>query len=320
MKLFITGISGLLGLNAALQARGRWEVSGCYLSHTVRIKGVDAFRLDATSYEELGAALERIRPDVILHTAGLTNVDRCEEDPERAYRLNVGTTENVSRLALALGASLIHISTDHLFDGTRRLLNEDAPPSPLNAYGQTKWEAERAVERHGPAALIVRTNFYGWGTPHKRSLSDWILEGLAERHELTMFSDVFFTPILVNDLIDIAFDLVEARGTGVYNVTGGERVSKEAFGRRVARVFGYAEHGIRPIGVDEAGLKAPRPKDMSLSSEKVVGFLGRKMPGVEEGLVRMKTLRERGWPRAMELAARSGAGETVVDGPEPRGR
>jgi dTDP-4-dehydrorhamnose reductase len=137
-----------------------------------------------------------------------------------------------------------------------------------------------------------------------------------------MFSDVFFTPILVNDLVDIMFRLLEAGGAGIYNVVGDERVSKEAFGRLVAEVFGYSQNRIRSISVDQAGLKARRPKDMSLSCEKVVAFLGRRMPGVVEGVGRMKTLHEQGWHRAMEMAAVCGAepgafGRTPI-GPFPR--
>lgn len=303
MKLFITGISGLLGLNAALHTRKRWEVSGCYYSHPVHAEQVTALRVDATSYEELGTVLEKIRPNVILHTAGLTNVDQCEEYPELAHQLNVGTTENISRLARALSASLIHVSTDHLFDGTKMLVKEDTPPCPINVYGRTKWEAERVVERDCPQALIVRTNFYGWGPTYKRSLSDWILEGLAGRHELTMFSDVFFTPTLVNDLIDVMFWLLEAGTAGIFNVVGGERVSKQTFGRLVAQIFGYSQNGIRPISVDWAGLRARRPKDMSLSCEKVSKALGRPMPGIADGLRRLKTLYQEGWHRNIEAAS-----------------
>lgn len=315
MRLFITGMSGLLGLNAALQTKEQREVSGCYYSHPIFVKGVRALRIDATRYDELRDVLEGIRPDVILHTAGLTNVDRCEENPSLAYQLNVSTSENASRIAAALGASLIHISTDHLFDGTQALVKEETPPTPLNVYGRTKWEAEQVVQRYCPGALIIRTNFYGWGTSRRKSLSDWILDGLQTHRSLGMFSDVFFTPIFVNDLIDVSLSLLEAGGTGVFNVAGSERVSKDLFARLLAEVFTYSQNGIRCVSIDEAGLRARRPRDMSLSCEKVTGFLGRKMPGVMDGLKRMKAFYEQGWHKTMDMALQNGLAAEALKGP-----
>lgn len=302
MKIFITGISGLLGLNAAFQAKDFCAVSGCYLSHPIYVEGIRALQIDVTSYRELKVILKSTQADVILHTAGLTNVDVCEENPDLAYQLNVRGTENVARLARSLGARLVHISTDHLFDGTQRFSKEETQPDPLNVYSRTKWDAEKIVQRYSPQALVVRTNFYGWGTPYKKSFSDWILDGLRNQRELNMFSDVFFTPILVNELIDVIFTLLKAGAEGVYNIAGRERVSKHSFGVRLAEVFNYSPVRIRPIIVDERGLRARRPKDMSLNCEKTAREIGYQMPGVSDGLWRLKSFYEQGLHDALHDA------------------
>lgn len=304
MKLFITGISGVLGLNAALQAKDFCDVSGCYLSHPVYVEGIEAVQVDVTSYRELKVVLESTQADVILHTAGLTNVDACEENQALAYKLNVLGTENVARLARSLGARLVHISTDHLFDGTQRFTTEESQPDPLNAYSRTKWEAEKIIQRYSPQALVVRTNFYGCGTPYKTSLSDWIIGGLRNQRELDMFSDVFFSPLLVNDLIDIIFRLLKTDAVGTYNVVGRERASKHSFGLRVAEVFSYSPRRIKPITVEQSNLKARRPKDMSLNCEKVARQIGNQMPSVGDGLCRLKSFYEQGLHGALHDAFR----------------
>jgi dTDP-4-dehydrorhamnose reductase len=302
MKLFITGISGRLGLNMALQARERFQISGCYYAHPVALDGFQPLLLDATSFGPLSQVLGQVRPNVIVHTAGLTNVDECEADPITAYRLNVETAQHVARVARALGAQLVHISTDHLFDGTKPWQTEEDSPTPLNVYAKTKWQAEQAVREACPDALVIRTNFFGWGTSVRTSFSDWILHYLENSRDLTMFSDVFFTPILINDLVEFILDLVAHQAKGIFHVAGGERLSKYSFALQIAEQFGYQTDRIRAISVEDFPFQARRPKDMSLSSGKVESCLQVRMPSVAEGLERLRHLRERGWQQTLEQA------------------
>ncbi len=302
MRLFITGISGLLGLNLALEGREYFEVGGAFFGHPVSMAGVEPVQLDITSLEAAEEALARFAPDVIVHTAALTNVDQCETDAPRAHLLNVTAAHNVAVIAANLGARLVHVSTDQLFDGTKPWTTETDTPAPTNNYGRTKWLAEQAVLGACPNALIVRTNFYGWGTSVRRSFSDWIIENLESRTELTMFSDVYFTPILINQLVDTIIKLIGRQASGLFHVAGSERVTKHDFALRLAEAFGYPSDRIRPISVDGFSFKARRPKEMSLNSGKAEGFLQIRMPTVVEGLERLRSLRGSGWPQELRNA------------------
>ena len=306
MKLFITGISGLLGLNVAFAARGRFEIAGSYLTHPIAADGIDAVAADARDPAAMARVLDRVRPDVILHTVGLSSVDGCEDDPGLAFEVNVGAAREMARLARARGIRFVHVSTDHLFDGTKPDRGEDDALALLNVYAKTKAEAEHAVLAEDAGALVVRTNFYGWGTSVRTSFSDWILAGLGEGRTLTMFEDVFFSPILVNDLADALFTLVERGASGVLNVAGGERLSKYAFARHAADVFGLSSGTLRAVGVDTVALRAARPRDMSLSSRRAETLLKRPMPTAREGLARLRALRETGWPPMLEAALAAG--------------
>lgn len=306
MKLFVTGISGLLGLNFALQARERLEVSGSYYAHPIALPGVESIKLDLTSGQSDDGVFPTIRPDVIVHTAGLTNVEGCEADPAQAFQLNVGAAERVARIAKASGARLVHISTDHLFDGRRPWRTETDTPTPMNNYARTKCQAEQVVMETCPDALIIRCNFFGWGTRVRTSFSDWILRSLEQRQELRMFDDVFFTPMLINDLIDVIIELVARGSAGIFNVVGGERLTKYAFALKAAEMFGHSAERIRATSIDEVVFKARRPKDMSLSSLKLEEHLLIRVPGVADGLRRLRRLRESGWSRTLDQSLQGG--------------
>ena len=304
MKLFVTGISGLLGLNMALQVRERHQVGGCYYTHPVVLEGVAAQKLDLSSGEGPAPVWGHVRPDVIIHTVALTSVDACEADPELAYRLNVETAVRTAMAANAIGAKLVHISTDHLFDGAGPWRTETDTPCPQNVYARTKLQGEREALQACPDALVIRTNFFGWGTSVRESFSDWVLNALEHGQELTMFSDVFFTPILVNDLIELILDLVQHGAAGVVHVAGAERISKYDFALKLAETFGHPKDRIHDMSVGDFTFKAPRPQDMSLSSETAARYLGVRMPDVKEGLERLRSLGTDGHRVALEQALR----------------
>jgi len=302
MRILITGVSGLLGINAALQLKERHEVSGIYCSHPVKVGGAMLQRLDLTDSAAVFDVVSEIKPQAILHMAALTNVDACEADSAQAEQLNVRASEYVARAASGVGATLIHISTDHLTDGTKTLMSESSQATPLNEYARTKWEAERTVSRFCPEALIIRTNFFGWGTTVKASFSDWILEGLRQEKRVPLFVDVHITPILINDLVGYIERLFERRAQGIYNVVGSERVSKYQFGIQLAKTFGYPADHLCPVSIHDMPLRARRPQDMSLNCGKVSALLAERMPTLGESLARLRTLGKQGWPQALQRA------------------
>jgi dTDP-4-dehydrorhamnose reductase len=302
VNLFITGISGLLGLNIAHLARDKFQVSGCYSGSDVCIDGVETLKLDITDLTSTAKAVRARKPHLIIHTAARTSVDYCETNPKEAETINTVASRNLASIAENLGSKFVHISTDQLFDGASSWKTEEDSPTPLNVYGDTKWRGEQQVAKECPSALILRTNFYGWGTSKRTSFSDWILHGLQQKQDLTMFSDVFYTPILINHMAAILFSLVEAGASGLFHLVGSERLSKHDFALRLATIFGYTDEYMRRGSVMRVPLNARRPLDMSLSSAKVESYLKVQMPNVEEGLKMLKKLQEDGWPEALEKA------------------
>lgn len=277
-KLLITGGSGLLALNWACRMRQEWDIVLGIHHHLVSLKDVSTCHLNLDCSEELKKKVLQISPDLIVHAAGLTNVDECEINPGLAYQGNVEIAKNIARVASKLNITLIHISTDHLFSGWDSFYGEVAEAKPLNEYAKTKYLAEKAVQELCSGALILRTNFYGWGHRYRNSFTDWIINQLRSGDRAYVFNDVFYTPILISHLVDVAHQLVGMSAKGVYNVVGSERLSKYDFAVSLAQVFNLPKDLLMPSSITEARHLVKRPKDMSLSNLKLKNELGCDLP------------------------------------------
>lgn len=294
-KVFITGGSGLLALNWALAIRENHTVMLGLHNRIVSLAGVRTLRAELESVEDLVRTFDAAEISLVIHAAGSTSVEQCEAKPDQARHVNVDLACNVAKACAKLGLPLVHISTDHLFSGEKPLLVETSPVAPVNVYGRTKADAELRVLDAHPLALIIRTNFYGWGTSYRRSFSDVIVTSLRSGQDLTLFKDVFYTPILVEMAAIAVHELIDTKTTGIVNIVGDERISKYEFGIRIAEEFGLDVSLIKPGLLSDQTTLVQRPYDMSLSNQKVSKLLGRKLGGVREHLSSLHKQKKNGF-------------------------
>lgn len=293
-RIFITGGSGLLALNWALAIRDRYTVTLGLHERKISLAGVQTKRIGLESIDDLIRAFEVAQPQIVVHTAGLTSVEQCVAEPDRAQHVNVELAVNVAKACAKLGLRLVHISTDHLYAGKVPLVDEIFPVVPVNAYGRTKAEAESRVLEAHPQSLVIRTNFYGWGTSYRHSFSDVVIQALRAEKELTLFQDVFYTPILVEPVVQAVHDLVDLKASGIFHVVGDERISKYEFGLKLAQEFNLATTLLKPGYITDQSALALRPHDMSLSNQKICKLLGRKLGGVDEHIARLHQQEQNG--------------------------
>lgn len=286
-KVLITGGSGLLGLNWANHIRNEYKVVLGINNRNVSIENIDTVLLQLDKKDEVSAIFDKIRPDIVVHAAGMTSVEDCEKEPHKAWQVNVKMAENVAETCFQLHSKLVHISTDHLFNGKRSMYTEQDTPSPLNIYGKTKAEAELKVLSACPGSLIIRTNFYGWGPTYRKSFSDFVITHLSNQQLITLFDDVYYTPIEVTALVECVHELVDKEAEGVFNVVGDKRLSKYEFGIRLARRFGLERSLIQRGLISQNTKMVNRPKDMSLSNRKISSFLNRKIGNIDEHFNRL---------------------------------
>lgn len=256
MSILITGSRGFLG---------------SYLMGSLSsgdLIGTSRYDLDLTNEVAVKKAIDLVKPTVILHAAALTNVDLCEKEPEVAKSNNVLASKYLAEALRGSDSQLIYISTDQIFDGKKRFYTEEDIPSPVNVYGKTKLEGEEVVARFAPNYQILRTNFYGLSS-NRPTFLNWCLKTLKEQTPATLFEDVFYTPISITDLTRTVSSVINSKSSGIFNVTGNERLSKAEFFRKVAlelelptEIFSFQKYIKQPGS-------ALRPLEMSLCNKKV---------------------------------------------------
>jgi dTDP-4-dehydrorhamnose reductase len=286
-SIFITGGSGLLAINWFFSKRNEYSVYLGLNEKKINPQDGCTINIDFSTVDSFENQLIEIRPILVIHTAGLTSVEKCETNPELAHRVNVDLSKIVASVTKKLNIPLVHISTDHLFDGMSSLMTEDEPINAINIYGITKGQAESAVVEINPNALIVRTNFYGWGTSYRKSFSDQIIQSLRNRQTLHLFDDVYYTPILAEDLIESVHELLEKKAKGIFNIVSDDRISKYDFGILIAEEFGQDKSLIQRSSFKDRSNLIRRPLDMSLSNQKVEDFLGRNLGTVKQHIAKL---------------------------------
>jgi len=290
-RLLITGGSGLLGSSIAKLSASDFDVYATYHSQPRKSKNYFSLPLDIKNKQQVVTIFQEIRPKVVIHAAALVNIDYCEEHVDEAWMTNVGGTENIVLASKNIGARLIYISTDSVFDGDKGMYREDDLVNPLNTYATTKLEGENIVLRLLPDAIIARTVFYGWSPLNRHSLVEWVVANLEKEKAIKMFTDVIFSPIYVGKLAEILIKMYHQGLYGIYHVAGSQSCSKYYFGNEVAKAFGFDESLIQSGSIAEANLKAPRPKNLSLNVTKISQDLYISMPDIPEGIIRLWEMR-----------------------------
>ncbi len=296
MRILVTGVSGLLGINLALEATKQHEVIGVYNRQAVKNTPFAARQADLLDTAAAHALLQETQPDAIIHCAALAYVDQCENDPVLAEQINAVVPGQLAALAAEQGAQFIHVSTDAVFDGVRGGYTEDDAPNPLSVYARTKLAGEQAVAQANPAAIIARVNLIGWSLTGKRGLAEFFYNNLSVGNPVKGFTDVFFGPLLVNDMADIFLAMLDRRLTGLYHVVSSQFMSKYAFGVALAKRFGFDAGLIVPIRVADLGLTAPRSPNLILKTDKLAAALGTPPPTMQAGLECFYELHQAGYP------------------------
>jgi len=297
MKLLITGVSGLLGINLAMESMGEHEIIGVDRG-TLKSAPFQIIQADLTRGNVIDPIIDLTRPDWLINCAALANLEKCEEDPVQAKKLN---TDLPGELAVACAKGnirFIHISTDSVFDGTKEgFYTEEDETNPPGIYSQTKLNGERAVQEANPQAIVARVNFYGWSLGGQRSLGEFFVNNLKEGKPVNGFTDVIFCPILVNNTARLLLGMLQQKMSGLYHVVGGKPMSKYQFGVEVARKFGLDETLISPQSAKMSSLTAKRSHNLWLSTHKLSTALGHEIPSFSTGLAEFYTQFQQGYPQ-----------------------
>ena len=265
MRLLITGASGLLGINLAMEAMREHEVIGMDRGK-LKSAPFQVLKVDLVHRNAIDSVLDSAQPDAVINCAALANLEECEEYPDRASILNADIPGELAAVCAGRNIRFIHLSTDAVFDGTKEgFYTEEDEPNPQGVYAQTKLDGERAVQKANPQAIIARVNFYGWSLTNRRSLGEFFVNNLSQEKYVSGFTDVIFCPMLVNHTARLLLAMLEKNLSGLYHVVGAQAMSKYQFGIEIARKFGLKQSHISPKSVEGSDLTVRRSHNLWLS-------------------------------------------------------
>lgn len=288
--MLVTGASGLLGSAIVKRAQKTGlEFMGTFLKHPPQGDSYASHftRMDVSSATEVNKVFELFRPDVVIHSAAITDIEWCEQNAREAYRINAGGTLNIARACNDSHAFLAYVSSDYVFDGLRGCYREEDTPNPLLQYGITKLEGERLVKKTLDVHCIARTSMlFGWGG-RKKNLATLVIENLKNRLPFKALKDQIVSASYDENVAAMLIEIVQRRIAGHLNVAGATRLTRLDFCMMLARVFGLDVSLISETTIDSMRLKATRPKNIGLDVSKALATLSVRPLTAEDSLMNM---------------------------------
>ena len=274
-RLLVMGASGQLGRHVAAEAAAAgWHVTGTFRRAPLDLPGVEWRRLDVVDHAAVARLMDEVRPDAVVHAV-------LEMHGSQVWAVNADGAAAVARAAHAIGARLIHMSSDAIFDGIAAPYAETADPSPVNLYGASKAAAETAVRALDPTAVLIRTSLIIDDDPldkHSQMILD-IARGLRPE---ALFTDEVRCPVAAADLAAAIVELLDHPYAGVLNVAGTDAISRYELGVLVTRRRGVAPEALRAASLAETGLR--RPPDTRLDLGLARSVLRTRLRGAHEFL------------------------------------
>lgn len=292
-RVLIIGSGGMLGCDLCQGLSGSYEVCGADLVVRRSSFVVRSFKLDITNSSSVGAVVKKAAPDIVINTAAWTDVDGCERDPKKAYRINSQGAKNVAIACSRSAAALIYISTDFVFNGSKRTpYKESDKPAPLGVYADSKFLGEDAVRKILKDYFIIRTSWL-YGRCGKNFVDTIICKAKTEP-VLRVVNDQVGSPTYTKDLslalhalLDKIFtsdeQLTTNDASGIYHVSNSGSVSWYEYAKSIVRMSGLRTK-VDPISSEELGRPAKRPAMSALDCSKFEKFTGFKMRGWKSAL------------------------------------
>lgn len=289
-NILITGANGLLGQklvhllttkpDVRLTATARGQ------NRLPRTDGYTYRSLDITDRQAVLDVLTDVRPDVVIHTAAMTDVDKCELDKETCWAQNVTAVEHLIDACRQTGTFLLHVSTDFIFDGTAGPYDETAEPNPISFYGWSKYAAEKAIVHSGIAWAIARTVLV-YGIAHDMSRSNiilWVKNSLEAGKNIKVVTDQWRSPTLAEDLAMGCYLIADGRAEGIFNISGRDVLTPYDMAIKTADYFHLDKSLIAPADASTFTQVARRPPRTGFILDKARTVLGYAPHSFDEGI------------------------------------
>lgn len=294
-RILITGSNGLLGqklVELLVQIPDIHTLATSSGKNRLPfIHGYEFYEMDVTNSKQIDAVVKIARPNVIIHTAAMTNVDQCEQEKDACWKLNVTAVEYLINACRKHDIFLEHLSTDFIFDGTSGPYKEDDEPNPISFYGWSKYAAEKAVLHSGIRSSIARTVLV-YGIAHDMSRSNiilWVKKSLSEGKQIQVVTDQFRTPTLAEDLAMGCYLIAKEETQGIFHISGNDFLSPYEMAIMTADFFKLDQSLILPTDASSFTQPARRPPKTGFDLSKSRSVLGYEPHTFQEGIALLAT-------------------------------
>ena len=296
LRILVVGAGGQVGECLCKSASGAGDdVFGTYRSRPPVSRLSGSFSMDKTRKNEVKKILSEVKPDAVIDTGALHNVDYCETHPDEAMIVNSEGTKILSEACREIGSKFVFISTDFVFDGVGAPYSEDSEPRPQSVYANSKLIGEKnAVESNpGKSAVVRPAVIYSWVATGKASTSSsgkplnfaaWLVSQISAGKQVSIVNDQITSPTLANDLAKAILAIVRSNKTGLFHTAGATPLSRYEFSVRVADKLGLDRSLIKPIPTSSLKQLARRPMNSSLLSNRIKKEVGYEMMKIDDAL------------------------------------
>ncbi len=283
--VLVTGGAGFLGYNTVRSLRHDCEVYYAYHQTAPTIPGVRGYPLELRSREMIECAVDKVRPDAVVHLAGMTNAAACQADWDTALAINGKATETLLEVCGG-DIRLIYVSTDYVRHGSQKYIDEDVLCRPESHYGKSKYYGEQAMEESfSRGHIVLRASLvYGWGRGPRHGFLDWLWGALSHGEKVCAFTDEYRTPIFLKDFITAVRAAISHPRGGRFHVAGSQRLSRYEFAQRFCQAMGIDLSRVEPATLDSDPANAIRPREGGLANERMRTILGVVPTSMERAL------------------------------------
>jgi len=281
-RILILGASGFLGqkLYKFCKLNQHFDTYGTSFS-AYPVNQNELFFLDASNFNDVEKLVLDLNPKYIFNCIALTNVDYCNDNPLSSKIINLDFPIFLSDLCGVKSIKLIHLSTDHFASEELSPRNEEVEMRAVNVYGHHKLGADKHISENNSHALILRTNFFGLDSSSKKSILDWVLNSFKNRIEFAGYTNVYFSPLSLQEVVKCIIILVNLEVSGIVNLASDESVSKFEFIQMVGEELSADVGLLLPGVLIPNHAQAPRPFFMSLNNAKFKTLTNHQPPSLQ---------------------------------------
>lgn len=284
MHILITGISGYISQFLLKHKPGNVSIIGTYHKKIPESeKDLKLIPLNLT--KNVNPQLKKVFPDVVIHTAAISNLGLCEKYPETAFRINGKATDEIALWCNKQKIRLIYLSTDIVFDGQHASYNEKDEANPINVYGQSKYKGELAVQKCKDFAISRLALVLGQSLNENKNFVDWIVDKINNNQNIPLYYDEIRTPVNVSDAARIIWKIALSKQQGIFHLCSEEKIDRFTLGQEICKYYKYDLNRIKKVSAKNSGIR--RPLDTSLINSRLKNIFDIKIPPVIKNINRL---------------------------------